>query len=243
MKLIKRFSVAFALSGLLFTVSCNQGEEKKEETPVLKADTTAVMPAEQAKPVKPKNMVIIKHKVANFEKWLPGFEAHDTARLRYGLHNFVIGRGVKDSNMVMVALWMDDYAKAKEFTLLPDLKAAMQKGGVIGKPEIHFMDMQMLDTSTEVSPIRLMITHMVKDFAAWQTSFESHKQVRLDAGMTDRALGYEMDNNKTVSVVTVVNDMAKAEAFIASKDLKDKMQAAGVEGPPALFFYKMAKKY
>jgi hypothetical protein len=37
--------------------------------------------------------------------------------------------------------------------------------------------------------------------------------------------------------------MAKAKAFIASKDLKDKMTKAGVEGPPAFFFYKIVQKY
>lgn len=155
----------------------------------------------------------------------------------------MIGRGVKDSNMVIVALWMDDFEKAKAFTELPDLKTAMQKGGVVGKPEISFMDLQMLDSSKLETPFRMMVTHQVKDYVAWKASFDSHKQVRIDANMTDRAIGYEMGNNKKVSVVTAVNDMAKAEAFSTSKELKDRMQEAGVEGPPTIFFYRMAKKY
>jgi hypothetical protein len=37
--------------------------------------------------------------------------------------------------------------------------------------------------------------------------------------------------------------MSKAKAFMASKDLKDKMTAAGVEGPPSFWYYTVAKKY
>ncbi len=238
----KNSKISFAFISLFLALSCNNAAEKKEEPVISSADTTAIAPVPAA-PVKPANLAIIKHKVADFAKWLPLFESHDTARLRFGLHNFMIGRGVKDSNMVLVALWMDDFEKAKAFTELPDLKAAMQKGGVIGKPEISFMDMQMLDSGKLETPFRMMVTHQVKDYAAWKASFDSHKQVRIDANMTDRAIGYEMGNNKKVTVVTAVNDMAKAEAFSTSKELKDRMQEAGVEGPPTIFFYRMAKKY
>ena len=37
--------------------------------------------------------------------------------------------------------------------------------------------------------------------------------------------------------------MQKAEAFMASKDLKDKMAEAGVVGPPDIFFYKVVQQY
>ena len=238
----KNSKFSFAFISLFLALSCNNAAEKKEEPVISSADTAASAPVPAA-PAKPANLAILKHKVADFAKWLPLFESHDTARLRFGLHNFMIGRGVKDSNMVLVALWMDDFEKAKAFTELPDLKAAMQKGGVIGKPEISFMDMQMLDSGKLETPFRMMVTHQVKDYAAWKASFDSHKQVRIDANMTDRAIGYEMGNNKKVTVVTAVNDMAKAEAFSTSKELKDRMQEAGVEGPPTIFFYRMAKKY
>ena len=46
-----------------------------------------------------------------------------------------------------------------------------------------------------------------------------------------------------VTLVFAVSDMAKAKAFTTSKDLKDKMMAAGVEGPPTMFFYNVVKKY
>ena len=243
MKQFKFFTAACFAVGMSFAfASCNQGEEKKaEEKP---ADTTAVKaPEPPATPVKPANLMIVMHKVANFAKWLPGYEAHDSVRQAYGLHSYIIARGTKDTNMVMVVVRMDDAAKAKEFGALPSLKDAMKKGGVIGAPTMSLLDMQMLDASEASTPNRVLVTHKVKDWDTWKKAFDSHKQTRMDAGLIDRALGYSIGDNHSVTISFVVTDMKKAEDFSKSEDLKKKMQEAGVEGPPTFFYYTVVKKY
>ncbi len=239
-KFLAPIAIGVSLTAVLF--SCNSAEEKKAETPV---DTTAAKPPEPAAPVKPANVMVVMAKVANFAKWLPDYESHDSVRLASGLHNYVIGRGVKDTNMVLVALKMDDVAKAKAFAASPDLKARMKKGGVMGAPAISYMDVQWMDAATNdnPNPTRLRVTHKVKDWNAWKTEFDSHKQARIDAGLIDRSVGYSMDDNHMVSLVFIVTDMKKAEDFAKSDDLKAKMEKAGVEGPPTMFFYTVAKKY
>lgn len=239
MKQFKFFSAITLVAGSLFFSSCN-GDEKKTDNVTVSADSSAVNKTEP--PAKPGNLVIIKHKVANFAKWKTAYESHDSTRLAYGLHNYIVARGLKDSNMVMVVLKMDDTTKAKQFAALPDLKAAMQKGGVMGAPSFLYLDVQMLDTSSN-APTRVIVTHKVKDWDAWKKSFDSHKQTRLDAGMTDRAISYSVGDTHTVTVAFVINDMKKAEAFMASKDLKDKMAESGVTGPPDIFFYNVVQKY
>ena len=239
MKQFKFFSAITLVAGSLFFSSCN-GDEKKTDNVTVSADSSAVNKTEP--PAKPGNLVIIKHKVANFAKWKTAYESHDSTRLAYGLHNYIVARGLKDSNMVMVVLKMDDTTKAKQFAALPDLKAAMQKGGVMGAPSFLYLDVQMLDTSSN-APTRVIVTHKVKDWDAWKKSFDSHKQTRLDAGMTDRAISYSVGDTHTVTVAFIINDMKKAEAFMASKDLKDKMAESGVTGPPNIFFYNVVQKY
>ena len=239
MKQFKFFSAITLVAGSLFFSSCN-GDEKKTDNVTVSTDSSAVNKTEP--PAKPGNLVIIKHKVANFAKWKTAYESHDSTRLAYGLHNYIVARGLKDSNMVMVVLKMDDTTKAKQFAALPDLKAAMQKGGVMGAPSFLYLDVQMLDTSSN-APTRVIVTHKVKDWDAWKKSFDSHKQTRLDAGMTDRAISYSVGDTHTVTVAFVINDMKKAEAFMASKDLKDKMAESGVTGPPDIFFYNVVQKY
>jgi len=166
MKLIRNLTTVIFTGGLLFAISCNSGEEKKGDDTGAKPDSGTVARTEPN--TRPFNLMVIRHQVKDFANWLPGYEGHDTARLRYGLHNYVIGRGMDDSNMVMVACIMDDVNKAKEFGGLPDLKVAMEKGGVIGKPDVQLLDMQYIDTTRTTVTTRVRFTHKVKDYDAWK---------------------------------------------------------------------------
>lgn len=241
MKRFKILATAVAAVYLSFSFSaCNSGEEtKKADMPV---DTVA-QKMDVAPIAKPSDILIIMHKVANFAKWRPVFEANDSMQKTFGLHNYVLARGAKDSNMVMVVIKIDDVAKAKEFTQSADLKTKMKAAGVMGAPVFSYVNIQMVDTSANLQTARLMFTHKVKDWDAWKKEFDSHKQVRLDAGLSDRAVGYSIDDNHMVTVVCSVNDMKKAEAFVGSKELKEKMAAAGVEGAPTLFYYNVVQRY
>jgi hypothetical protein len=187
--------------------------------------------------------MIVIHKVANYAKWLPAYEAHDSARLANGLHSYIIARGTEDSNKVLVAMRMDDADKAKTVAASPDLKARMKKGGVTGVPTMDFLELVMNDTTALSATTRLMVRAKVKDWDAWKKSFDSHKQARVDAGLTDRAVGHTVGDNHNVTLVFAVSDMAKAKEFMNSKDLKDRMAEAGVDGPPTSFFYKISAKY
>ena len=234
-------AICFAAGMSLGISSCNSGDEKKADEN--SADTSSVKAPEPAAPVKPGYVAVMMHKVANYSKWLAGYEAGDSMRLSYGVHNYVLARGVKDSNMVMVAVKIDDTAKAKAFMTAPGLKAAMQKAGVIGSPAISFLDVQTQDTSANTASTRLMVTHKVKDWDAWKKVYDEDKPNRMNAGLSDRLLAYNIGDNHMVTMVLLVSDMKKAEDFSKSPALKAKMEAGGVEGPPSFFYYTIAKKY
>ncbi len=237
-----KFVAAICFAGTMsFSMSsCNSGEDKKPvDAP---ADTTAVK-APETTPAKPANLMVMMHKVANYAKWQAGYEMGDSMRLAHGLHNYVLARGLKDTNMVMVVVKMDDAAKAKEFTSSADLKGAMQKAGVVGAPTISYMDVQMQDTTANTATIRMMVTHKVKDWDAWKKVYDEDKPNRVNAGLTDRVLSYSVGDNHQVSMVFLVSDMKKADDFSKSPELKAKMEAGGVEGPPTFFYYTIAKKY
>ena len=245
MKQFKLFTpITVAISMTLFLFSCNSGGEKKAAETT--ADTATAVKAPEPEPTPASrlgNVLIIQHKVANFAKWKQAYESHDSARRANGLTNFIIGRGMNDSNMVVVILKMDDVNKAKELTGSQEMKERMQNAGVIGKPTFNYLDVVMNDTSLIEQNARLMVTHKVKDWDAWKKEFDSHKQARMDAGLIDRGLGYSDGDNHQVSIVFAVTDMKKAKGFMNSKDLKDKMAKAGVEGPPTFFFYNIVQKY
>jgi hypothetical protein len=236
---------AIPLFMALFFISCNNGTDEKKTEATTTGDTSAIKAPETPAPVKPWNSMVIIHKVANYAKWLPAYESDDSSRMASGLHNYVLARGLgNDSNTVMIALKMDDAGKAKAMAGSPALKDKMKQGGVTGMPTIYYEENVVTDTpALAAATVRLMMTHKVKDWDAWKKEFDSHKQVRIDAGMIDRIVGHDVDDPHMVRIVFAITDMAKAKAFMDSKELKDKMTAAGVEGPPTAFFYTIAKKY
>lgn len=231
----------------LFLVSCGGGDSNKEgSTEATNADSaasTATVPEVNTIVTTPQTMAIITHKVADFAKWLPAYEAHDSARLANGLHNYVIGRGVEDTNMVMVALKADDAAKAKAFSKDPGLKQAMQKAGVKGAPTILIVTATWQDTSNIGAAPRSMTTFNIKDWDAWIKSFEEGKQERIDNGLAVRVVGHDADDNKKVALVTALTDTAKAHAYWKSDALKKRREAGGVTTEPKRFVFSIAKRY
>lgn len=244
------FSITLFSIMVLLITGCG-GNEQKTTTNTTKTDSTTAVATQPTPPVTtasgivttPQNMTVITHRVSNFTKWKAAYEGHDSARLASGLHNYVIGRGVEDSNMVMVALKTDDLSKAKAFSKDPGLKKAMDKGGVVGKPTIRFVTLVFQDTSVNAAATRAMNTFTVKDWDTWKKAFDSGKQMRMDNGLTDRAYGYDADDNHKVIVVVAVNDSAKANAFWKSDMLKQKRAESGVVGKVDRFLYRLAQRY
>ena len=247
---MKRFrfnGLLFYAAMAFFLTSCSGNGSKETNTDsTATADTTAagtVAPEGNTIVTTPQNMIVIMHKVSNFQKWKSAYDEHDSARLASGIHNYVIARGTADSNMVLVALKIDDTTKAKAFAKDPGLKKAMQKGGVTGTPTISMITMVFQDTADIGSVLRASTMYTVKDWDTWQKAFEDGKQMRLDNGITDRAYGHELDDNKKVTVVTALTDTAKAFAYYKSDALKERMKAAGVASEPKRFIYNIVQRY
>ena len=232
-------------SMVFLLVSCSGGgTEKKASTDSTATDTTAAVVTPKVTTVTtPQNMLVVTHKVANYAKWKASYDAHDSARLANGMHSYVIGRGLKDSNMIMVALKVDDTARAKAFAKDPGLKKAMQKGGVTGTPTMTLTTMVFQDTVTISTDLRARTTYMVKDWAAWEKAFKEGNQERMDNGIIVRAYGHNSDNDKKIVLVTAITDTAKAFAYYKSDAIKKRRAEGGVIGEPEPFLYRVVQRY
>jgi hypothetical protein len=231
---IQRIALLCALASTTF-ISCNSGTGEK-------AKTDSTPPAAAAAPAPLREELVIKHKVANYAKWKPMFDADVANRKAAGLVDHIIGRGDEDSNMVIIIMYMDDAAKAKAMVGDPKLKEVMQKAGVVGAPEIDFVHRVENDTTPTSQTARMMVKLKVKDFEAWKTLFDSDKPVRVANGSQDRMVGHNVDDNHMVTIISVVNDAAKSRARMSSRELADKMKASGVEGTPSFFAYHIVEK-
>ena len=85
------------------------------------------------------NYILIRHKVADFGKWKPGYDAHASARTTAGLKEERVLRGADDPNEVVLLFSAQDLNKAKQFAASDDLRQRMQQVGVIDKPDIYFL--------------------------------------------------------------------------------------------------------
>jgi len=101
----------------------------------------------------------------------------------------------------------------------------------------------MDDNSTIPQTNRLLMLEKVKDWDAWKKVFDENRQARVEGGLIDRLIGHDIKDNHQVSIIFAVTDRTKTKAFLQSKDLKDKMEKAGVEGKPVAFYYNIVKMY
>ena len=245
MKQARFLATSFAASILMLLSSCNSNEDTKTDDTTVTATTTTEKAPEPTTPVKPSNVMVMQFKVTDFAKWHSKYESkeRDSTRRSYGLTNYVAGQGLDDPNKVIVLLKMEDANKAKELTASQGMKDRMKEAGVTGTPSFSYLQVVMDDNSTIPQTNRLLMTEKVKDWDAWKKEFDQNKQLRTDGGLIDRLIGHDVNDNHQASIIFAVTDLAKAKAFLQSKDLKDKMEKAGVEGKPVSFFYNIVKMY
>jgi quinol monooxygenase YgiN len=240
---MKRISAISAISLAMFLFSCGN-ETTKEETQT-SADTTAAVAAEPA-PAKPAftpfKVVVIQHKVKDFEKSKQGYFNSDSLRQPYGITGFVMGRVTKDSNTVFVMNKIEDIEKAKAYFIQPKVKEAMKKAGVSSPPGYSYGEVVRLNEDIPATDDRLSITHHVKDYDTWLKAFDVEgTAVRTANGIIDRAIVRDNYDPNNITLIFAVTDLEKAKARVASPELKKIMADAGVDSPPTIRWFKEVK--
>ena len=82
--------------------------------------------------------VMIQHKVANYAKWKKEVKAFTTVRKASGEKTLYVCRSSKSPNHLLVWCEWDTTARMKKFVKSAELRKAMGRAGVIGKPEVSF---------------------------------------------------------------------------------------------------------
>src|SRR5207248_9522901 len=82
------------------------------------------------------NYLLIRHKVADFAKWKPAYDAHGSARANAGLKEERLLRNIDNPNEAVSLFSAQDLNKAKQFGASYDLRQRMQQAGVTDNPDI-----------------------------------------------------------------------------------------------------------
>jgi erythromycin esterase-like protein len=80
----------------------------------------------------------------------------------------------------------------------------------------------------------LAVQLTIGDYAKWRPVFDKHKPLRDKAGFTNTHVYRNADNAKEIIVWSETQDVAKAREALASPEIRNAMQEAGVVGPPKI---------
>jgi len=84
--------------------------------------------------------VLLRHKVADYSRWKETFDAHLNTRMRAGELGCRLFQGVDDPREVTLLLDWDSVEHARKFMTSAELQSAMEKAGVIGSPDVHYIE-------------------------------------------------------------------------------------------------------
>lgn len=84
--------------------------------------------------------VLVIHKVEDYDKWKPVYDEDRATRKAKGSKGAVVFRTADDPNKIVVMSEWENITMAKNFAEAEELRITMLKAGVIGQPEISYLE-------------------------------------------------------------------------------------------------------
>jgi len=84
--------------------------------------------------------MFVRHKVRDYDAWKSVFDDVSDLRRRSGEKSYKILRQGNGSKELVALFEWDSLDNARKYAASPELKAAMERAGVVGKPEILFLE-------------------------------------------------------------------------------------------------------
>jgi quinol monooxygenase YgiN len=84
--------------------------------------------------------MLIQHTVKDYAEWRKVFDSAKELRTSNGELSYQIYRDSTDTNKLTIINKWNSLANAQKFAHSPELKAAMERAGVVGAPTIYFLN-------------------------------------------------------------------------------------------------------
>jgi quinol monooxygenase YgiN len=84
--------------------------------------------------------MLVQHQVKDFAEWKKVYDSVADLRSSNGELSDRIYRDASDPNRLTIIFKWDSMANAQKYSQSPELKAAMEKAGVEGLPNISFLN-------------------------------------------------------------------------------------------------------
>ena len=84
--------------------------------------------------------LLVRHKVEDYAKWKPVFDEHGAVRKAGGSQGGYLFRNANDPSELIILFEWDSLDKAQQFAQSDDLREAMQRAGVMDRPDVYFLE-------------------------------------------------------------------------------------------------------
>jgi hypothetical protein len=84
--------------------------------------------------------VLLHHKVSDYDRWKEAFDSHLAVRKHAGETGCRLFHGVEDPRDLFLLLDWESVEEARKFLGSTELRDTMQKAGVVGTPEIQYLE-------------------------------------------------------------------------------------------------------
>ena len=185
----------------------------------------------------PPAALMVRHPVADFDRWKKGFDEHQSFRESAGMLGHHVNRAEDDPNSLSIYFAVSDVDQAKGFTESPELKSIMQEVGVTGPPEFTWMTPVRESVIWDRELPAMVVSHSVADFDAWLVGYDGADELRTGAGIIGHAVNRSIDDPSTVVVYHQAESFDALRAFLADAALQSAMKEAGVTSEPEVTFH------
>jgi quinol monooxygenase YgiN len=79
-----------------------------------------------------------------------------------------------------------------------------------------------------------IVRHHVQDYAKWRKAYDAFAPTQRAGGVIEESVYQDKDDPNEVLVLHQFANREKADAFLASAELRDTMKSAGVMGQPRI---------
>ena len=84
--------------------------------------------------------VLVTHEIKNYSDWRKVFDADEVNRLKAGFKSTGVFHSVDNPNIITIIGEAPRVEAINGFMSNPELKAAMEKGGVLGIPDVKILN-------------------------------------------------------------------------------------------------------
>lgn len=82
---------------------------------------------------------------------------------------------------------------------------------------------------------RMFIRHPVSDYDTWRKTYDDFGDTQKKLGLRAESVHRDVENPSMLTVIHDFDSADDARAFVASDELKEAMENAGVAGPPDIW--------